>query len=552
MKWLKNREIFLEEAKIGDIIFKRQSSEVAKVWGEKYLEYEEIDPTEKIKQGKWKLSEDDKLEVLGAFFEADMKKVFSIFGSIPEHFAKILKDSIDINLITIGTKEKWETILRDFNINKPKIDAIVSIFDPIFRKLSVNETKSDEIISKDENGRPIRGEDGQMIKISKVKGDPVYSNSLVNINGFIDDYRRSYTEHAIDVDFSNGHIQNIISIAKEDIGREFRVNFEIFDRDLYLKITHNPKDILNMSISKFYSSCQHLYSGGYRTSLLGNIFDPNSIPAFLVFDTPIYWGDEVISDQLPLSRMIIRNIESFGDSPDINLFFDRSYPDRMKDIFDKIIEKYSDNKNVSTYSGDYIFSPDIGLGDNKIANPYMDRLRAQRVSYIGVNTKSLHLTANFDWSKVKISPKAKVETVIIETPFLPENFFKANLNLEWIKIRFMRLKDLSSFSKITTESIAFDKCEFDGGILSDLKKLKKLRLSGCDVVNFDINILSNLEDLQILYTLDPLDNLRDKIGKLNLKNLEISGDLLSNSDNSKFIKEIKKSGTTVKITGPKI
>jgi hypothetical protein len=47
---------------------------------------------------------------------------------------------------------------------------------------------------------------------------------------------------------------------------EYELDFEIFNRDIYLSISHNPKDILNMSISKFYSSCQHLYSGSHNST----------------------------------------------------------------------------------------------------------------------------------------------------------------------------------------------------------------------------------------------------------------------------------------------
>jgi len=48
------------------------------------LEYEEVEPTENIIQGKWKLSEEDKNSVLGHFFGSDMSVVFSTFDSLPE------------------------------------------------------------------------------------------------------------------------------------------------------------------------------------------------------------------------------------------------------------------------------------------------------------------------------------------------------------------------------------------------------------------------------------------------------------------------------------
>lgn len=550
MRFLKSRRNFLSEAKIGEVILPKQYREVKRVWGEKYLEYEEIIATENIKQGKWKLSEEDKMEVLSKFFQTDMKSVFSRFGSIPDKFADIVEKSINIDLLK-ADKEKWEVVLREFNIKKPKIDLIVNLFEPIFRKISVNETKSTEIIKKDENGRPIRGENGEMVKIKKEEGDVVFTNSLVNISGFIEDYNRAYPNDSVDVNiFRNSNVTNIINISKEDIEGNYHTNFEIFDKDIYLKITHNPKDILNMSISKFYSSCQNLYSGGYRHNVLSNVFDPNSIPAFLIFETPIYWGEEIISEHLPLCRMMVRNIETF-DNSGVKLFFDRCYPDRLKDVFDTIVEKYSDNKKASSNFNHYIFTPDVDPEDS-ISDPYMDRLGLMRYPYIGVNTKSLHLNSEYDWSKVKISPKAKLKNIVIESPSLPNNFSKLSLEVEWVKFKFLRLKDLSNFSELKSDSISFDKCEFEGDILKDLQKCRKIRISACSIKNLDLSQLNHLEELEILYSFDPEDEIEKSIGGLNLKSLTISGDIASNKTNEKYLRKLKLSGTKIKIIGPKI
>jgi hypothetical protein len=47
---------------------------------------------------------------------------------------------------------------------------------------------------------------------------------------------------------------------------------------------------------------------------------------------------------LPLSRTIIRNIDTQDGS--IKVFFDRAYPDRMKNVIDEMIVKYSGNKQT--------------------------------------------------------------------------------------------------------------------------------------------------------------------------------------------------------------
>ena len=72
MKWIKNRNKFIsEEAKLRDVILPAQKDVVSRTWGEKFLEYEEIQATPNIKQGKWKLSEEDKIEVLAEVLNLD-------------------------------------------------------------------------------------------------------------------------------------------------------------------------------------------------------------------------------------------------------------------------------------------------------------------------------------------------------------------------------------------------------------------------------------------------------------------------------------------------
>ena len=165
-----------------------------------------------------------------------------------------------------------------------------------------------------------------------------------------------------------------------------------------------------MSISKFYNSCQNLYDGGYREQVLGNVFDPNSIPAFLTFDTPIFWNEEKVSEQLPLSRTIIRHIEGFDQSSK-GLLFDRTYPDRLEKVFKEIIPTYSGNKQTLSErdSITYVFTPDIGLTDDRIRDPYMDRVSIKRVPMVGVNCKSLYLSRVGDWSNIKIAPDSKID-----------------------------------------------------------------------------------------------------------------------------------------------
>ena len=555
MKYIKDRERFLNEAKLRDVIFARQAKEVSRIWGEKFLDYEEVTPTNKIKQGKWKLSDEDKTNVLGKFFGCDMKIVNDIFNNISDKFAEVLSKSINLDLIK---DEKFKIISTDLNIKNPSIDQIAILFDSIFRKISVSETIATEVIQRDENGRPVKDEAGTMIKIAKAKGDLIFTNSLVNIKSFVDDFNRCFPEEKVNANFEESNIQKLRNMANIDENRDFEVDFKIFDKDMYLAINHNPKDILNMSISKFYASCQHLYSGGYREQVLGNVFDPNSIPAFLTFETPIYWNKEKISDQLPLSRMMIRNIETFDPKEESKIFFDRAYPDRMKDLFGVMVEKYSGVKQTADERSriTYIFTPDIDTGDS-VRDPYMDKLSLQRKPYIGRNTKTLYLNRMHDWSNVKIAPDAKIKELIIETTDIPDDLTNIPLNPDWVKFKYLTINSLSNFDKIKTSSIAFDKCKLDTSVLEEMNKINpnitKLQIVSCDLTGeLAFSEFKNLEELHIIYTLDTIEELRKLTENLKIKKLVLSGDLIKNKESKAQINQVRQRGIKVDIVGPVI
>jgi hypothetical protein len=555
MKWIKSRKEFLNEAKIRDIVLPKQAKEIKETWGENYLDYEEVDATANIEQGKWKLSDEDKYKVLSSFFDCNIKRIESDLSNLPDKLNGVISKSIDIDLIKeTGSSTKYN-LFKNFNIKSPSIDQIIYIFDNIFRKLVVSETQSTEMIKRDSNGRPERDSDGNIIKVQKKAGEPVFSSNLVNINSFIGDFNRCYPEDRIDSSiFDNRDINQLRNIGTIEENTSYKLaDMEIFNKDIYLSISHNPKDILNMSISKFYSSCQHFYGGGHRRNILGNIFDPNSIPAFLIFDTPIFLDNEKISDFLPLSRMIIRNIEGFEDSEEKILFFDRAYPDRMKDVFGEIIQKYTSNKETDKDVDYYYFSPDIDISD-ELSSPYMDKLSLKKIPFIGKNLKSLYLNRNIDWSKVKVSPQAKIKEMVVETTDLPQNFKDLKLNPDWIKFKFLKLNNLEPFNSIITESIAFDKCKLSPSILDDLSKrnIKKLQFISCDIPGeLDLSKFSNLEELHLLYSLESFDEILS-INLDKIKKMVISGDLIKNKENKLKISELKRSGKKIEIVGPVI
>jgi len=561
MKWILNRQRFLNEAKIRDYLLEPQIKKVKSRWGEKYLDYEEVTPTKWINQGKWKLSEEDKYLALGAFFMCNFKRIFDDISKLVENekLVDAINNAVDYDLLKkFFDGSDFLKVLQNFDIKKPTLDQISLFTYSIFKKININETRADSMIQKDENGRPIQDENGNMLRVQKNPGDILYTNNLVSLHSFINDYSTCFGEKFIDI-FSRD-LYDFINIASSK-ENDYEIDFEILNKDIYLVITHDPKFVLNMSISKFYSSCQHLYTGGYASQLLSNVFDPNSIPAFLLFETEIYSDDELISEFLPLSRMMIRSIEEFNSDDNPKIFFDRSYPDRMNDgggIFSKIVEKYSQNINES---GDpdieyYYFTPDIDIEDT-LDTPYMDRLGLRKGTLIGKNIKKLYLSRlGSNMSSIKISPEANIKEIIIDTDTLPTSLDFSKLKLNWLKFKYLSVFNLEKFKDLNSNSIAFEKCKISPEVINGLNSitLKNLQFKSCDLPeDFDYSEFSKvgeLDELQFIYSLNNLDELKNIIQHITPKKLTITSDL-TQGESKDFINELRRK-MKVEILGPKI
>ena len=555
MKWLKNRAQFINEAKIKDVILPSQINAIKDLWGEKYLEYEEVTPTNKIQQGKWKLSEDDKYAVLGEFTNSDVKNIFEIFRGLPDAFAEFISLSI------------IEDKIKDMNIQTPSLYELGTMYDNVFKKISIPDTFATSVVSKDSSGVPLRDESGNMIRVEKTPGDFVFSNNKININSVVVDYNSmidKYTSMNIgdkysDSDkidnrtFNDDDIQNFISMVKSP-SEYYEVDYDAFNKDIYLSINHNPKDILNMSISRFYTSCQNLYTGMYNERVLGNVFDPNSIPAFLIFDSPIFLDDVKISDKLPLSRMIIRNIETidnYGEG-EPKLYFDRAYPDRMRSIFSEIIEKYTDNRTIDAYEGEtYLYSPDIDIEDN-ISEPYHDNFEEiKNIKYIGKNAKSLTINRWFKWDDYKIAPGSKIKEMTIETIEVPENLFDITLDLDLLRFRYLYIKSLTPFERIKTSGVSFENSKLSKDVFDQIDKdVKFIRMVSLDNNGLpNLNQFDKLEEVHLIYTLDSFEELKTVINDIRLKKLVISGDLVTR-ESKQYLTALRSKGTKIEVVGP--
>ncbi len=575
MKYISNRRTYLtlEEAKLRDVLLAPQKRRLAEVWGEKYLDYEEIEATKKIKQGKWKLTDEDRDKVINEFFATDYKWVMDTLKGLPEEFVSAVKLCIapENPKIEYGKDRIKKAFEGEFDIRKLSILQLSCFTNPIFCLISANETKADTKILRDENGRPIMGEDGKMQKVPKEKGEIVLSTNYGNMNTFIVSYNASFPEKKISDDlFTNSNFLNIINMVNDNSDI---IDFDLFgNHDLYLLIEHNAVNIMNMSVSKFYKSCQELYFGGghgtqYMRGLLMNVFDPNSVPAFLVFDTP-YYGKagydtpiEKLSDFMPFCRRVIRSMEGFNcedvDTKDPVLHFDQTYPDRMGQICQDMIEKYSHNFRTEGISQEYILAPDIDAVDwnsEVLGKPYMDTLSAKTKNRIGKNTKSIYLSRNNDWSNVIVSQNTVVKEIIIETNDIPSNFFDVKIQSEWIKFKYLTISDFTPFKNVLTDSIAFYQCNLNTDFISQLKEacpnVRKLSFGSVDASLKGLEVLESMEELELIYTITRNSKLEEYVGGIkSLKRLTLSGDLMKNPYNVEYITQLKKNGVTVEIKG---
>jgi hypothetical protein len=273
----------------------------------------------------------------------------------------------------------------------------------------------------------------------------------------------------------------------------------------------------------------------------------------LIFDSPILDSKGVlISEQLPLSRMMIRNIDlpRYEDDEKFKLYFDRAYPDRMEDFMSDIIEKHTGMKSSDTEK--YLFSPDIPE-DTYIDSPYMDRLDIKRKKLIGINAKSITFAQDSDWSNCIISPKARIEEINIDTTMLPQNFFDLKLDPKVTRFRYLKLNSLEPFKNLKSNTFSFDKCQFKNEILSDLNQncpnIKSLEFINCELDGKDISVFKNLEELHLIYTVD-FNEFKGIVEGLKLKKIVISGDLASGKENKNYINSLKSKGIKVETIGP--
>ena len=330
---------FLEALK--DEISPIQSKYIRKWNSKKYLDYDVPSKTDAIKEGKWKLNEKDRFNVLSDFFSVDYELLETEIKKIPYEFGIALYESIE--------DDKIKSIFSNFNVNNPSNTQIVTFFSPNFNLISSKETESDKKVLKDDDGKPVLDANNKIQYIWKEAGEIVYTKNKGNLQKFQESWNLAYPNNRVNVPI--GGLSNINSTTVE---RKQISDFNIFNNDdMFLYITSKPSDTLNMSASKFYTSCQDLYrETSYNDQIVANVFDKNSKVCYIIFDTPYYLTDnyedekQKVSEFLPICRNIIRLVKD-------SLYFDKTYPQRMAKVIERLITDYTGMTNEEDNSTIY-------------------------------------------------------------------------------------------------------------------------------------------------------------------------------------------------------
>lgn len=189
--------------------------------------------------------------------------------------------------------------------------------------------------------------------------NPIFSNNKSNLFTFVKSFNKAFPQYQVNLD---EFLNDRVFVGLREPIMNFNENVKDLNKaKLYLYITDKPADVLRMSVSNFYSSCQNLYTGAANDQLLSNVFDENSKIAYLIFDTTYIDNQGNKHPFTPIARTIIR----IGN--DNKIMFDVSYPSQMEDEFYNIIEKYTNLKDEGNVNDIYNYK-NIGL-----PLPYMDK-----------------------------------------------------------------------------------------------------------------------------------------------------------------------------------
>lgn len=568
---IKSWRAFLE-AKISSDIKPKQAEVISDKWGKKYLDYESGEVNPLIKLGEWKLSEADRKLVLCKFLKIkSVTKLENQFSNLPDKFINILKLSID---------ERYSNDFKKLDLRKPSLELIDLFMIGAFKSIS-SESISDWVVIRKSDGTPIKfnkvGDvyksenmdleypvdddkydftSSGLLKRRRVEGELIFSKNNVTFFKFISIYNSLYDEN---IDICQESINSIFNITKSlsDLS-DYSSDINIFKDDIYLRIDGSPKSWLNISVSKFFSSCQNLFDGMYGEQLLINLFDRNSVPVYLLFKKDLLYGGEVVSDFTPIGRRILRVVEDSNDDRQV-LILDNSYPERLSEVILDLVNDLSGNKIENDIDfDDFSYSAELDLDADDIDQlnpPYMDNFGDSLIlkQYFGKNLKSLIMSKNrYDWDLIEDLRGKTLYNLVIDYDDPGQYRRIQDINFLNIIIKGIETEDIDMDTEC--ETLRFYNSKIVG--LSGIKiKTDTVYVKSCKIENVDefINFLNKFRVIGLTFTLGSGEKLSDYIGDCEkLEVLEISSDLMKDSDNRSYVESLKNSGISVSIIGPKL
>ena len=549
MKYLKTILEALE-----DEISSPMRKQVGKVWGQRFLKLDTVDKSDHIKTGKWKLSDEDRNLVIDTYFKTNIGVLKAGLNKLPP------KLGIDIYESTTAPDQRkiWEKC----NISHPTLKQIISLFGNNFRLIDWKASLDDKMILKDGSGTPVRDENGSLQHTPKPAGEIVWTKNYVNIRGFMDAWFKCNesvpANNSLYSDYMNG-IYNVLKTFDKIL------DFDVFSEDpIYLLVTSKPTDILNMSVSQFFTSCQNLWGGGgYMSQLLINVFDKNMVPSFLIFDTPYKDNKgKILNKFTPLCRSALRELDDHSGNP--HVYVDLAYPNSMHSLIFNMLNKYTPMKVTRERTSRYKVLADIDPEEgDSLHGPYMDTLSQDREYYFGKNTRSVDIRQiGIYGGKANIGTNNRIETIVVPSGSIT---MSSDLKLEIDKLRpkLPRLKWIeiqnSSIDRIDIKSAIYEnrlcllRCSIDDIFeilhkvegIDQLKALKLYSCHGADTTILpDISFLKNLEELELSWTYSIIDSV---VNLHNLKEITISKNMIKS--NQETINRLTEKGVKISYEG---
>lgn len=307
------------------------------IYNKKYTKTDDIIPNIKIK-----LTAEEKNLVLQKLFNCNFDKLkvkLKEFKAYIETNPQLIED-FKASIVN----QKY-----DINIVDPWITDIYLLYKNIFYNVSAK-------MSLQNNG----------LFLSK--------NQLVNFNKWFESYKR-YRDVPVANPFLDPQFTSVKSIGSKS--ENFDINL-FSEQPMYLYVSGKAEDILNMSISTFWDSCQNLYSGEFRSQILSNVYDENTKIAYIILDVPFIDYRKNEHSITTLCRMMLR-VGQTAKCGDIklgmpSLIFTKTYPMRMGSVMQEILKKYG-YKETSCYNGKnsiyWNYTSSIPEA-HKLKKPYLD------------------------------------------------------------------------------------------------------------------------------------------------------------------------------------